>query len=125
MAQTKRKRRSKHRGTAAGVIESRGRTGRPPSPDELKKATKAQARDRRLAKPPTWQSAAKRAALVAVFLFVVLAFVMKPPGKHGSSLPAAAIVSLCALCFYIPTGYYLDRFIHRRAMAKRAAATKK
>jgi hypothetical protein len=30
MAQTKRKRRSKHRGTAAGTIESRGRTGRKP-----------------------------------------------------------------------------------------------
>ena len=31
MAQTKKKRRTKHRGNAAGVIESRGRTGRTPS----------------------------------------------------------------------------------------------
>ena len=37
MAQTKRKRRSKHRGTAAGTIEARGRTGRPPSAEERKK----------------------------------------------------------------------------------------
>ena len=36
MAQTKRKRRSKHRGTAAGTIDARGRTGRPPSADEQK-----------------------------------------------------------------------------------------
>ena len=33
MAQTKRKRRTKHRGNAAGQVETRGRTGRPPSPD--------------------------------------------------------------------------------------------
>jgi hypothetical protein len=126
MAQTKRKRRTKHRGTAAGMIESRGRTGRPPSADERKSTSRAKAREQRLAKPPTWQSAAKRAALISVFLFVVLGFVMKPGGKHsGSSLPAAAIISLLALCFYVPTGYYLDRFIYRRALAKRARAPKK
>ncbi|MGO9751261.1 MAG: hypothetical protein ACLP8S_06845 [Solirubrobacteraceae bacterium] len=123
MAQTKRKRRSKHRGTAAGMIQSRGRTGRPPSPEERKQASREQAREKRLSKAPTWQSAAKRAGLIAVFLFVVLAFVMKP--KKGNSLGAAAIISLVALCFYIPTGYYLDRFIHRRALAKRAGGAKK
>ena len=31
MAQTKRKRQTKHRGNAAGVVESRGRTGRKPT----------------------------------------------------------------------------------------------
>ena len=36
MAQTKRKRRTKHRGTAAGTIQARGRTGRPPTADESK-----------------------------------------------------------------------------------------
>ena len=30
MAQTKRKRRTKHRGNAAGMVEARGRTGRKP-----------------------------------------------------------------------------------------------
>jgi hypothetical protein len=34
MAQTKRKRRTKHRGNAAGSIEVRGRTGRKPTDDE-------------------------------------------------------------------------------------------
>ena len=29
MAQTKKKRNSKHRGNAAGIVETRGRTGRP------------------------------------------------------------------------------------------------
>ena len=48
MAQTKRKRRTKHRGNAAGTIEARGRTGRPPTPEERKKqerAKRGQARD--------------------------------------------------------------------------------
>ena len=39
MAQTKRKRRTKHRGTPAGTIQTRGRTGRPPSADERKKTS--------------------------------------------------------------------------------------
>ena len=34
MAQTKRKRRTKHRGNAAGMVETRGRTGRKPGPAE-------------------------------------------------------------------------------------------
>jgi len=34
MAQTKRKRQTKHRGNAAGVVESRGRTGRKPTKAE-------------------------------------------------------------------------------------------
>src|SRR5436305_1335521 len=41
MAQTKRKRRSKHRGTAAGTVESRGRTGRKPDAKE-RGATKSE-----------------------------------------------------------------------------------
>ena len=34
MAQTRRKRQTKHRGNAAGMVESRGRTGRKPTPAE-------------------------------------------------------------------------------------------
>jgi hypothetical protein len=122
MAQTKRKRRSKHRGTAAGTIEARGRTGRPPTPEERKKAARVDARAQRLAKPPSWMSAVKRAALVSVFLFITLAFVFHPK-KGGSSIPTAAILSILALAFYIPTGYYLDVFIHNRAMKRASRGT--
>ncbi len=122
MAQTKRKRRSKHRGTAAGTIEARGRTGRPPTPEERKQAAKVDARARRMAKPPSWTSAAKRAALVAVFLFLTLAFVVHPK-KGGSTIPTAAILAILALAFYIPTGYYLDVFIHNRAMKRAGRGT--
>ena len=44
MAQTKRKRQTKHRGTAAGQVTNRGRTGKPPSAEERKKQRRDEAR---------------------------------------------------------------------------------
>jgi hypothetical protein len=73
MAQTRRKRRTKHRGNAAGIVEQRGRTSRPPSPEARKQQRKEQARQQRqsrYAKPPSWQRAATR-SLVTTALFVV------------------------------------------------------
>ena len=74
MAQTKRKRRSKHRGTPAGTVEARGRTSRPPSTQEKKKQARAQAREKRLNQRPTWKTSFTRAGFAAglLFLFLVL-----------------------------------------------------
>jgi hypothetical protein len=55
MAQTKRKRRTKHRGNAAGTVEVRGRTGRPPTPEERKKQERAKRARARVTKPPSWR----------------------------------------------------------------------
>ena len=79
MAQTKRKRRTKHRGTPAGTITTRGRTGRPPTADEKKKQTRVEARERRLNTPPTWKSSAMRGAVAAVLMFIFLALANSPP----------------------------------------------
>src|SRR5246127_5463506 len=73
MAQTKRKRRTKHRGTAAGTIQTRGRTGRPPSAEERKKQARVDARTKKLNTPPTWKSSAIRAGLAALVMFAFLA----------------------------------------------------
>ena len=110
MAQTRRKRRSKHRGTAAGTIEARGRTGRPPSAEERKKQTRMDARARRLNTPPTWKGAATRGALAAVLLFVLFAFL----GRGKSPIVSAAIFALIALALYIPGGYYMETFMYNR-----------
>ena len=110
MAQTKRKRRSKHRGTAAGTIETRGRTGRPPSPDEKKKQARAIAREDRLNTPPTWRSSANRAGLASVLMFVVLSLTSKGSGKFA----AAAIFSVLAFCLYLPGGFYLETLLWKR-----------
>jgi Flp pilus assembly protein TadB len=110
MAQTRRKRRSKHRGTAAGTIEARGRTGRPPTAEERKKQSRTDARERRLNTPPTWKGAATRGALAAILLFVLFAFL----GRGKTPLVSAAIFALFALALYIPGGYYMETMMYRR-----------
>jgi hypothetical protein len=116
MAQTKRKRRTKHRGNAAGSIEVRGRTGRKPTADERKtqaKLTPQQRRDARLSKPPTWAGAAQRAALATVIFVIALLVVFREPVSRVIAL------SGFILLLYIPMGYYTDLFLYRRRQAKR------
>ena len=120
MAQTKRKRRTKHRGTAAGTIQARGRTGRPPTADDKKKQTRLDARERRLNTPPTWKAAATRAALAAVLMFVFLALV----GPKQHRLESAVVFALFALAIYIPGGYYMELMMYRRRQKRKQQAGK-
>jgi drug/metabolite transporter (DMT)-like permease len=122
MAQTKRKRRSKHRGNAAGVVESRGRTGRRPTEEELRKEGRDARREQRMNKPPTWNSAFLKAALMAGLLFLLTRF-----GIFGSSTTVAQSVVLCvfALLFYTPIAYMTDRFVYSRAQRRRQASGKR
>jgi Flp pilus assembly protein TadB len=117
MAQTRRKRRTKHRGTPAGTIETRGRTGRPPTAAERKKQTRQSARERRLNTPPTWRSAATRALVAAALVFVFLLLTAKGKNK----LPLALTFTLVALVIYVPGGYYMELFLYRRRQRKKAA----
>ncbi len=116
MAQTKRKRRSKHRGTPAGTIEARGRTSRPPSPEERKKQARMDAREKRLGKPPTWKSSILRAGFAAIVMFVFLAATAK---KNGVAIGASFAVVAFAL--YVPLGYYFELFLYRRRQRAKAA----
>jgi drug/metabolite transporter (DMT)-like permease len=117
MAQTRKRRRTKHRGNAAGIVETRGRTGRKPAAGEKKLSVKEEARQRReerYLKPPTWQAAAQRAAISGA-AFVVLIAALFHRGL-GQAFLLGAFVTL----FYVPLGYYTDKFIYNRRMAKRA-----
>jgi hypothetical protein len=109
MAQTKRKRRTKHRGTAAGTIETRGRTGRPPSPEEKKKQARVDARERRLNTPPTWKGSFIKAAFASVIIFAFIAATAK---KNG--VAAGAGFAVVAMLIYAPAGYYMELFLFRR-----------
>jgi Flp pilus assembly protein TadB len=115
MAQTRRKRRTKHRGTAAGTIETRGRTGRPLSPEERKKQARTDARERRANTPPTWKGAATRGALAAILLFVLFAFL----GRGKTPIVSAAIFAVIALGLYIPGGYYMETWMYRRRQRRK------
>ena len=111
MAQTKRKR--KHRGTAAGTIEARGRTGRAPKPSEIKQ-TAAQRRQERMDRPPTWRGAANRAAIAAVVFFIIAMLLLSQP-------PAgAAALAMFAFLMYVPSGYYMDKFLYERRQKQKA-----
>jgi polyferredoxin len=109
MAQTKRKRRTKHRGNAAGVVEARGRTGRAPEPSKSKGR---RARLDRFSKPPTWRASFNR-ALIAVALFIVVVVLL----LRQSPAPAVALGGFMLL-LYVPMGYYTDLFFYRRRQAK-------
>jgi hypothetical protein len=111
MAQTKKKRRSKHRGNAAGVIEARGRTGRKPTAEEIKRSEKesaAQARRDRMNRAPTWRSATTRAALAALVFGALTVVLFKYDPVKAIGLTAFVFV------FYVPLGYYTDRFVYNR-----------
>jgi hypothetical protein len=114
MAQTKRKRRTKHRGNAAGAIETRGRTGRKPTPEERKKAGRASARDRR-AKPPSWNSAAVKAVAMAGVLFVLTQ--VHVLGKN-TSVGQGLFLALFAMVLYTPLAYFTDRTVYNRVQRR-------
>jgi hypothetical protein len=116
MAQTKRKRRSKHRGNAAGAVEARGRTSRPLTPDERKKQSRAEAREARLNKPPTWRSSLNRALVAAALMFAFLLITAKGKDKVVTAL----LFGLFALLIYIPAGYYIELALWRRRMKRKA-----
>lgn len=117
MAQTKRKRQTKHRGNAAGVIESRGRTGRPPTAAERsaaarEKQARREQREARYDRPPTWRSAFYRALAAAVMMAAACIFLIKNTALAALSFPFA-------LALYVPVSYYSDLWVYRRRMRKK------
>jgi hypothetical protein len=116
MAQTRKRRRTKHRGNAVGMIEARGRTGRKPEASEHKLSARDEARVRReerMNRQPTWRAAINRAAISSVVLFVIAMLLL----KQGAAL--ALLLGVIAFVFYVPVGYYTDQFVYRRRLAKR------
>ena len=109
MAQTKKKRRRKHRGTQAGTIETPGRTGRPSGNRAAasKSTSRAQARQNKFDKEPTWRGSVNRAAFAAVILAIFISVVQK-------NVPAGIVLGIVAMAFYIPMSYYTDRALWRR-----------
>jgi hypothetical protein len=119
MAQTKRRRQTKHRGNAAGVVESRGRTGRKPTAAEKSgkggDAAVAKAkRQERYDRPPTWRGAFYRAMIAAVALLVLALLVLRQP------LTQAIVYFVVALAFYTPLSYQTDRWMFNRRQRSKA-----
>ena len=127
MAQTRKKRRRKHRGTQTGRIDNRGPRGRPRTREEAKARARAKRKgqpsknravDRRDI-PPTWGGAFKRGLFGAAIFFLLFWLVFQRP------VGSAAVLSVVMLGMYVPMGYYIDRFMYTRRLrqlqAERAA----
>ena len=122
MAQTRRKRQTKHRGNAAGMVESRGRTGRRPTAEE-KSGKAIAAKEKRVPRadrPPTWLGAFYRAMAAAVLMLLVSLLLLKL--KHPNQAIALFPIVLIA---YIPISYYTDLWLFRRRQAAKAKAAGK
>lgn len=113
MAQTKRKRRTKHRGNAAGMVETRGRTGRrvEPSSNGAKRAPRGGGKVDRWSQPPTWSAVAKRVGITTLMFIVVVGFLRK-------NILEAVAFGVVMFLVYLPVGFYTDRWLYQRRLAK-------
>jgi hypothetical protein len=120
MAQTKKKRRRKHRGTQGGRVDPSRRAGRPRSREEAKARARAgRSTASKVDAPPTWRSAVTRGLVAAVIFTVLLMLIFKRPA--GSALALGGFM----LAFYIPAGYYIDTLMWRRRERARIRAREK
>ncbi len=112
MAQTRKRRQTKHRGNAAGIVEARGRTSRRPAGStSIRKDARARRADR-WAKPPTWRSAFNRSAVATALFAVLVMLVFRYPMSQTIALAGVMLL------FYVPLGYYTDLWIYRRRQKK-------
>lgn len=124
MAQTKKKRSRKHRGTPAGTVDRPARTGQSKSKGNGKGQAKGKgatnqkqaARDRRaerMNREPTWKGSINRAAIAAAVFGVLVILVFQRPIQAGVTLAAFMFV------LYIPLGYLTDRAVFNFRKRKR------
>jgi hypothetical protein len=120
MAQTKRRRQTKHRGNAAGVVESRGRTGRKPTTAEKTgKGSSGPSKEKRLdrlERAPTWRGAFYRAMAAAVLMLLISILLLKKPNEAIALFPIVLIA-------YVPISFYTDMWLYKRKMAGKAKQT--
>ncbi len=117
MAQTKKKRNRKRRGTQAGNIDTR-KKARPRNRQEARNQAKSGSRSRgpRIDAPPTWKGATIRGVIASV-VFVALLVIL-----FGRSVGQALPIGIVMLIFYIPAGFYMDQTMWRRRERARIRA---
>jgi Flp pilus assembly protein TadB len=118
MAQTRRKRQTKHRGNAAGVVESRGRTGRKPTPGEKTGDPRTLAREKeklldKRDQAPTWRGAFVKAMFAAIVLLLVVILVLHQSNQAIGLFPVV-------LAGYTVISYYTDKWVYDRRQRKKA-----
>jgi hypothetical protein len=118
MAQTKKKRRRKHRGTQGGRVDTNRRAARPRNRAEAKARARTSAkRGPKVDRPPTWRNSALRGIAAAAIFTVLLLLIFK------RSVGAAIGLGAFMLIFYIPAGYYIDTMMWRKRERARMRAS--
>jgi hypothetical protein len=125
VAQTRRRRQTKHRGDATGAVVARGRTGRKPTAAEKSESGRSaadsrQRRAERLNRPPTWRGAFARALVAAVLVLAASIFLLgkKNEGQAFVFFPIVVLI-------YVPCSYYTDLWLYKRRQRKQATGAVK
>jgi Flp pilus assembly protein TadB len=116
VAQTRRKRRRKHRGTQGGRIDTRPVRGRARSRAEAQARARSRTKKKSGPKTPgpqSWSSALKKGAVAAVLFVGLLAL-------FGQNPLVSVLVGVLMLGFYVPMAYLMDRFFYQRHLRKEA-----
>jgi hypothetical protein len=116
MAQTKKKRRRKHRGTQGGRIDTRPARGRARSRAEAQNRARSRTKKKgnagaREPQPASWSSAFKKGGVAAVLFVGLLALL-------GQNPLTSLAVGVLMLGFYIPMSFLMDRFFYQRYLRK-------
>jgi hypothetical protein len=121
MAQTRKKRQRKHRGTQGGRVDAGRRSGRPRSREEAKARARAgrASGGKKVDAPPTWQGAVTRGIVAAAIFTALLMLLFKRPPGTAFGLGAFMLV------LYIPAGYYIDTILWRRRERARIRSREK
>jgi hypothetical protein len=119
MPQTRRRRKTKHRGNAAGIIEARGRTGRRPTTAEKKGSSRGSGgtparKTSRLDNPPTWKGALLRSMAAAVVMLLLAIVLTKKPNEAVALFPIVLVL-------YVPISYYTDSWLYQRRQRQKIA----
>jgi hypothetical protein len=91
------------------------RNGSAAAAQQKGKAPQKGGRQPRVPQPPSWQRAAKRAALLGIVVFVLFSFTASRShaGWATALLPAVIYTAL-----FIPFTYWIDRYAYNRYQAK-------
>jgi hypothetical protein len=115
MAQTKKKRRRKHRGTQAGTVHKPVRTGSgSKARGGSSKATAAERRAERMDRVPSWRGAFNRSVLAAAVFGLLVIALFRQPVEAGVSLAAVMVL------VYWPMSFFTDKMIYNRRQRSKA-----
>jgi hypothetical protein len=119
MAQTKKKRRRKHRGTQGGRIDTRPARGRARSRAEAQARARSRTKKKggkpgaRVPEPASWSSALKKGGLATALFVGILALM-------GQNPLAILVIGVFMLPLYAGMSYVMDGFFFKRHLRKEA-----